>query len=109
MGTIAVTNIDSRVVGSQRVSTGTGTMSASYANPGGDTFPLGSIGLGRLDRLNIVNHGLGVLCRWDGSTTAPKVQAYRDVTPAATAAFAEVANGQSLSATGIFTFEAWGG
>jgi len=108
VGTIAVSNLDSRVVGNQRVVRGTATMSTSYAT-GGDTFPISSIGISRLDDLQVSNPGLGVLPRWNLSTTAPKVLAYRDVTPAATAAFAEVAAAQNLAATAVFRFEAIGG
>jgi len=108
VGAITYSNLDSKVVGVQRVVRGTGTMSTSYAT-GGDTFSPAAIGLSRLDDLQITDPGLGVLHRWNLSTTAPKVLAYRDSSSAANAAFPEVAAAQNLAATGIFRFEAIGG
>ena len=93
---MAVTPTDNQVVGARRTVSGTIAMDNSYPT-GGLAFPMASIGAKSLINLEL-DPNLGRLFAWDRSKTAPKVLAYQDVTPAATAALPEVVNATNLTA-----------
>ena len=79
------------------------TLSTSYAT-GGDTVTLASLGMSGVDALVLTGtspvSGIALaVVHGAVPSTAPKIKAYQDVTPAATAPLPEVANATNLSTT----------
>ena len=82
------------VPGNRKMTTASVTFDSSYAT-GGEAISLGDLGFVRLDIL-MAHAGQGYLARWDGSTTTPKIQLYRQT--AATGALVEVPSTTDVSA-----------
>jgi hypothetical protein len=79
------------------------SLSSSYAT-GGDTLPLSALGMNTVEAVNLCGGQGGRLLEVvHGATdvTAPKIKAYRDVTPAATAPLPEETAATNLTTTTV--------
>ena len=90
-----VRGLPAQSIGAVKMSVGTLTGDSSYTT-GGYAFDVRGVGLNQLLFL-ILSSGQGVLAKWDGSVTAPKILFYEDKAAAAATPLGESGAADNLS------------